>query len=98
MAVDEELFLIGQLEDGFLEFVRHHAFHYGVAYIRLLGDEDVLAAEFIGGQHIVGEVAVVGRSFVQIFLTALCSVEFRVVLLGYLHKPAVERQEQLVCI
>ena len=40
MAVDEELFLIGQLEDGFPELVRHNAFHYGVAYIRLLGDED----------------------------------------------------------
>ena len=59
MAVDEKLFLISQLEDGFLELVRHNAFHYGIAHIRLLGDEDVLAAEFIGGQHIVGEVAVV---------------------------------------
>ena len=81
-----------------MELVRHNAFHYGVAYIRLLGDEDVLAAEFIGGQHIVGEVAVVRRAFVQIFLSALCSVEFRVILFGYLHKPAVERQEQLVRI
>ena len=52
VAVDEELFLIGQLKDGFPELVRHNAFHYGIAYIRLLGDEDVLAAEFIGGQHI----------------------------------------------
>lgn len=92
------MFLIGQLEDGFPEFVRHNAFHYGVAYIRLLGDENVLAAEFIGGQHIVGEVAVVRRAFVQIFLTAFYSVEFHVILFGYLHKPAVERQEQLVRI
>ena len=98
MAVDEELFLIVQLEDGFPELVRHNAFHYGVAYIRLLGDEDVLAAEFIGGQHIVREVAVVRRAFVQIFLSTLCSVEFCVILFGYLHKPAVERQEQLVRI
>ena len=80
------------------ELVRHNAFHYGIAYIRLLGDEDVLAAEFIGGQHIVGEVAVVRRAFVQIFLTALCLIEFRVILFGDLHKPAVERQEQLVRI
>ena len=42
VAVDEELFLIGQLKDGFPELVRHNAFHYGIAYIRLLGDEDVL--------------------------------------------------------
>ena len=46
----------------------------------------------------LGEVAVVRRAFVQIFLSALCSIEFRVILFGYLHKPAVERQEQLVRI
>ena len=86
--------MVQQLQ-GLVELVRHNAFHYGVAYIRLLGDEDVLAAEFIGGQHIVGEVAVIRRAFIQIFLSALCSVEFRVILFGYLHKPAVERQEQL---
>ena len=58
MAVDEKLFLIGQLEDGFLELVRHNAFHYGVAYIRLLCYEDILTVEFIGGQSVVGNIAV----------------------------------------
>ena len=40
------------------ELVRHNAFHYGVAYIRLLGDEDVLTVEFISGQSVVGNIAV----------------------------------------
>ena len=54
----DKLFLIGQLEDGFLELVRHNAFHYGVAYIRLLCYEDILTVEFIGGQSVVGNIAV----------------------------------------
>lgn len=71
MAVNEELFLIGQLEDGLLEIVRHNAFHYGVAYIRLIGNENVLAAEFIVSQHIVGEVAVIRRAFVRLLSTVV---------------------------
>ena len=58
VAVDEKLFLISQLEDGFPELVRHNAFHYGVAYIRLLCYENILAVKFIGGQSVVGNIAV----------------------------------------
>ena len=34
------------------------AFHYGVAYIRLLCYKNILAVEFIGGQSVVGNIAV----------------------------------------
>lgn len=44
MFGNQFLFIFPQRAYGFPELVRHNAFNYGIAYIRLLGDEDVPAA------------------------------------------------------
>lgn len=98
MTVNQELFLISQLEDSPFELVRNYAFHYSFTHVWLLCGEDVLAVEFIDIKPIVGKVTVIHRALAQVFLMVLCSVKLQTILLDYFHKPAVHRKKQIVHI